>query len=269
MKRKILVASISILFFYTHGFSQKSILKFQIGYGLPLASSPVGQNTQVGSSTTTYTGVYGSYGSGLRIEAGYIHVLNDRFNLEMDVAYLIGKSFNLSYSGNGTTQNQNNSSRFYEISPLLRVNLGGNKIKPYAAVGPVFGLGSVIVNNTGTASGGTITSSEFQRQYSGSVAIGAKSVFGAELTQGRFIFYAQVALIAMSYSPDKSEYTKYTLNGTDQLSNLTTYQRQTVYKNSVTAANNGSPDPTKPSESLKFYFAYSNVSLNAGVMFKL
>lgn len=266
--KTILNTLVVTLLFSTKCFGQNSMVKFQIGYGLALTNSAVGQSIQVGSSSTTYTGVYGSFGSGLRVEVGYIHALNNHLNLEMDLTYLIGKPINLTYSSAGTVQSQNSSSLFYEISPLLRVNLGGNKVKPYAAIGPVFGLGTVTTNNTATNSG-TINSSELQRQYSGSVAIGAKSVAGVQLTQGNFIFYVQLAMIAMNYSPSKSEYTKYTLNGTDQLPSLTTYQKQTVYKTSVTTNNNNSsPDPTKPNEQLKFYFPYSNISLNAGVMFK-
>jgi hypothetical protein len=265
--KTVLLSIAVILFLSINGFGQNSFLKFQIGYGIPLNTFAVGQNTQISSASTTYTGVYGSYGSGLRLEAGFIHALNTRLNLEMDFTYLSGKSINFLYANNGTTQNQNNSSRFYEISPMLRVNLGGSKVKPYAAIGPVFGLGTVTANYVITTSG-TINSREFQRQYSGSLAIGAKSVVGALLTQGSFIFYAQMTLIAMNYSPSKSEYTKYIVNGTDQLSMLTIRQKQTVYENSVTTTNNSSPDPTKPSEALKFYFPFSSISLNVGVMFK-
>jgi len=267
MKTKFLFTSILALLFSNSCFGQKSMLKLQIGYGIPLTNSLAGQNIQVNTSTTTYTGVYGSYGSGLRLEGGYIHALSTHLSLEMDFTYLIGKSINSTYSANGTTQNQSSSSQFYEISPLLRVNLGGSKVKPYLATGPVLGLGSLTSNNVSSNSS-TINGSEIQRKYSGSAAFGAKSVVGAELTQGKFIFYAQLTMIAMSYAPSKSEYTKYTLNGTDQLSQLTISQKQTVYTNSVTTINNGSPDPNKPSEQLKFYLPFSNISMNVGVMFK-
>ena len=44
---------------------------------------------------------------------------------------------------------------------------------------------------------------QYEEKYSGSVAIGAKGVVGAELTQGKFIFYAQISMITMSYAPSK------------------------------------------------------------------
>ena len=267
METKILFSAILVSFLFTNSFAQKGIVKIQIGYGIPLTNSLAGQSTQASSTSTTYTGVYGTYGSGLRLEAGYIRPLSSHLSLEMDVTYLIGKSINLTYTTPNASQSQASSSLFYEISPLLRVNLGGNKIKPYAAIGPVFGIGTVTSNNLSN-NPGAINASEIQRKYSGSLAIGAKSVVGAELTQGRFIFYAQIAVIAMSYAPAKSEYTKYTLNGTDQLSMLTISQKQSVYKNSVTTTNNSSPDPNQPTEQLKFYLPFSNISMNVGVMFK-
>ncbi len=64
--------------------------------------------------------------------------------------------------------------------------------------------------------------------YNGSASLGAKSVVGAELT--RFIFYSQISLIAMSYAPSKSEYTKYTQNGVDQLGRMTIYQKNRFSK---------------------------------------
>ncbi|HZX74995.1 MAG TPA: hypothetical protein VFE57_11270 [Cyclobacteriaceae bacterium] len=263
---KILFLSFLALLFFTNCLGQKNIVKVQIGYGIPLTNTLVAQNTQSNSTSTTYSGVYDTYGSGFRLEVGYIRPLNTHLSLEMDGAYLMGKSIHSTYNATGTTQSQSNSSLFYEISPLLRVNLGGNKVKPYAAIGPIVGFGTITANNSSNSSNTTNTS-EVQRKYSGSAAIGAKSVVGAELTQGRFVFYTQITMIAMSYAPGKSEYTKYTLNGTDQLSMLTVSQKQTAYKSSLTVTS-AQPDPNQPSEQLKFYLPFSNISLNVGVMFK-
>lgn len=267
--KTILQTLAAILLSSINSFSQKGMVKFQVGYGLPLTSthSLAGSSTVVNGSTTTFTGAYGSYGSGLRLEAGYIHPFNERLHLEMDITYLFGKPIESTYKGSGSTQSQSSSSRFYEFSPLLRVNLGGNKIKPYAAIGPVFGLGTITDTYKASSTSGT-NSGEAQVEYTGSVAIGAKSAVGAEFTQGKFVFYAQLTLIGMSYSPDKSEVTKYIFNGTDQLPSFTTADKQTVYRNSYTVANGG-PDPNKPKEELKIFIPYSNVSLNVGVMFKL
>lgn len=261
MKAIIMTLTVTLLF-SINSLCQKNIIKFQVGYGFPLANSFVGESLQSNSSTTTYTGVYGSYGSGLRLEGGYIRNLNSRFSLEIDFSYLIGKSIDSNQSGTNFNQSISSSSRFYEISPLFRVNVGGERIKPYAAVGPVLGIGTV-------SSHYVFNGGEAERKYTGSVAIGAKAAVGAELTQGKFIFYAQMTIIAMSYSPDKSELTKYTFNGTDQLDMLTISQKQTVYKTSMTTINNsGFQDPNKPSEDLKNFLPLSSISLNAGVMYK-
>ncbi len=198
------------VFFFTRSFGQKSIFKLQIGYGIPLTNTLITQSAQGNTTSTTYTGVYGSYGSGLRLEGGYIRPLNTHLSLEIDIAYLIGKSINSSFSFQNNSEQQTNSSHLYEFSPLLGVNLGGSKVKPYAAIGPIVGIGNLIIDYT---SNGTV----IQRKYSGSASIGAKSVVGAAFTEGRFIFYSQISLIAMSYAPSQSEYTKYTQNGVDQL----------------------------------------------------
>lgn len=263
MTNKIVSAAVLVFLFFTHGFGQKSTVKLQIGYGLPLMNSLLANNAATNNSGSTYTGVYGSYGSGLRIEGGYIYKLNTHLSVELDGAYLIGKQINSTYSSPTGSQTQSSVSHFYEVSPLLRANLGGSKIRPYVAAGPVFGFGNIV---SSYLSGGT-NGSDVQRRYSGSFALGVKSAIGAEFTQGRFVFYGQVTMIAMNYAPSKSEYTKYSLGGVDQLVNMTTSQKQTIYKTAITSG--GTQDPTLPSEQLKFYTPLNSISLNAGVMFKL
>jgi len=263
MRNKIVFTAILALLFFTSGFGQKSIVKLQIGYGIPLTNSLLANSTVTNSAgSSTFTGVYGSYGSGVCIEGGYIYRLNTHVSLELDGAYLIGKQINATYTSPNGSQTQSSASHFYEVSPLLRLNLGGSKIKPYAAVGPVFGFGNIVSNYL---SGGT-NGSEVERQYRGSFAVGAKGAVGAEFTQGRFIFYAQTTMITMNYAPSKSAYTKYSLGGVDQLINMTISQKQTVYKRTVTTG--GTQDPNQPSEQLKFYSPLNSISLNVGVMFK-
>src|SRR5579872_5490433 len=141
VKNKIVIAAIlPLLLFFTNGFAQKGIIKLQIGYGMPLTNTLISQNIQGNSTGTTYSGVYGSYGSGLRLEGGYIRPLNTNLSLELDFAYLIGKSINSTYSIPNNAQQQSNSSHLYEFSPLFRVKLGGSKVRPYAAVGPIVGF---------------------------------------------------------------------------------------------------------------------------------
>jgi len=63
------------------------------------------------------------------------------------------------------------------------------------ALGPVFGFGNLVSTYFSGGSNG----SDVERQFT--VCGGrAKSVIGAEFTQGRFIFYAQVTMITSNYS---------------------------------------------------------------------
>ena len=262
MSHKIVLVAVLVLLTFTHGLGQKSMVKLQIGYGIPLANSLLANSAASNNSGATYTGVYGSYGSGLRIEGGYIYLLNTHLSLELDGTYLIGKKINATYTSPNGSQTQSSGSHFYELSPMLRMNLGGTKIKPYAGVGPVFAFGNIV----STFFSGGPNGSDVERTYTGSVAVGAKSAIGAEFTQGRFIFYAQATLIMMNYSPSKSTYTRYSLGGVDQLGNMTISQKQTIYKRTITTA--GTQDPNQPTEDLKFYSPLNSISMNMGVMFK-
>jgi hypothetical protein len=265
MKKRIVFSISLALTVLGNGFAQKSIVKLQVGYGFPLSSMLITENVQASASSTNYKGVYGSYGSGFQVEAGYIRPLNKNLSIEMDFSYLIGKTYNSSNNTGNNLQNQSTSSHFYGISPLLRVSFGGTKIRPYGAVGPVVGFGNLLVDYAFT-NGSSVSGNEIQHRYSGSQAIGAKTAIGAEFTEGRFVFYAQLTATAISYAPSKSEYTKYTLNGVDQLAMLTTSQKQIVYKSSITST--GAQDPNQPTEQIKFFIPFSSISLSAGVMFK-
>src|SRR5258706_6756921 len=172
MKNKIVLTAVLALVNFTNGFGQKNMVKLQIGYGVPLTNSLLANNAVSNNSGATYTGVYGSYGSGVRIEGGYIYLLNTHLSLELDGAYLIGRQVKATFTSPNGSQTQSSASHFFEVSPLLRVMLGGTKIKPYSALGPVFGFGNLVSTYFSGGSNG----SDVERQFTGSVAVGAKSV---------------------------------------------------------------------------------------------
>lgn len=269
MKKAIL--SGFILFASLTLFAQKSFLKFQVGYAFPIVNATLASNTSQTSTASTVSGVYGSYGSGLQFEVGYEYALSEKISLQMDALYLIGNDVKrntfFSVGGNTFSQNQSISSRFYEIAPLIKFNILSEKsIAPYAVIGPTIGFGNF--SNTVTTPGSTTSQNEeYLRNFSGPIALGAKSGVGVKFTKGAFGFYAQVTLINISFSPSSSEITRYSVGGVDNLKNLTVRQKQTNYKENVAFSPN--PDTTKPAEELKFYFPLSSISLNIGLLIKL
>jgi Outer membrane protein beta-barrel domain len=268
--KKVILSGI-ILFAPLNLFAQKSFLKFQVGYAFPIVNATLASNTSQTSTASTVSGVYGSYGSGLQFEVGYEYALSEKTFLQIDALYLVGNDVKrntiFSVSGNNFSQNQSISSRFYEIAPLIKFNILSEKsLTPYAIIGPTIGFGNF--SNTVTTPGSSPSQNEeYLRNFSGPIALGAKSGLGVKFTKGTFGFYAQVTLINLSFSPSSSEITRYSVGGVDNLKNLTVRQKQSNYKENVVFSPN--PDTTKPAEELKFYFPLSSVSFNIGLIVKL
>lgn len=242
--------------------AQKSSVKIQIGYGIPLAGTVVGSNTKQNGTGSTSSNITGSLGSGLSLETGYSYSFTPLISTQVDFNYLMSKEYSSKndYSNNYYSEGST-SAKFYQVAPLVRFDLGDGKIHPYAAIGPVFSFGTMKDHYFEEYDG----SIEEDTKYSGSVAVGGKTVLGLEFTQGKFGYFVQATMINMSYAPTKSEITKYVYNGQDQLSQMTKYGRYTEYKNSV---EQGSIDPGKPRQALKNYYPLSSFALSVGARFK-
>jgi hypothetical protein len=243
--------------------AQKSSVKLQVGYGVPLAGSSLSRNSSQSGSNYSSSIVSGSLGSGFTLEAGYTYSFAPLISAQVDFTYLAGKEYNSTQTASVFLQTDSYSGNFFQMAPLIRFDVGEGQIHPYAAVGPAFGFGSMKLKHYEDNDGGTLDEEE---KYSGSVAIGTKSVLGLELSKGNVGFYVQATMVNMSYAPSKSEITKYISNGTDMLAQMQTYQKVTEYKDSISS--NGQFDPTQPSQQLFNYFPLSSISLSIGARLK-
>ncbi|MBS1488284.1 MAG: hypothetical protein JST43_11915 [Bacteroidetes bacterium] len=252
-------------------FAQQSAIKFQVGYGLPLGGSTLGTSTSQGSGNNpsyTQTIQRGSFGSGTQIEIGYVHSVSGLLSVQMDASYLFGKEYNTSsdhYTYQGSDYGQSVSSRanVFLLSPQLRAKLGEGKLSPYLSAGPVVSFGKMY--ETGSFNNYDSNPYNYEKTYSGSAAIGAKTTVGVEMTQGKFGFYGQVTMINLSYAPTKGVYTKYVDQYGDRLANMTTAQKETSFVTSYDA--NAPQDPNQPSKALKQYNPLGSISLSFGVMY--
>jgi hypothetical protein len=252
------------VFTFINAQAQNNAIKFQVGYGIPLVNSALSVDMGLQANKVNSSVVKGSYGSGLQLEVGYVRSLSKMVSLQFDAAYLLGKEIDLNtkdpkalYGGSISSY-----SRFLQVSPQLRATFGANKIRPYASVGPVVGIGSIYKKSLLTPDGPSVDSEEV---FTGSIAIGAKTSLGMEMEQGKFIFYAQLSMVNMNYAPTKSEFTKYVKGGSDVLGKLTISEKQTDYKDSFTQ---GTQDPNQPTTDLTQYYPLNSLSLSMGVMYK-
>lgn len=237
--------------------AQKSSVKLQVGYGMPIASSNF-------SKVLNYSNVTGSLGSGLTIEVGYTYSIAPLISTQLDIGYLLGSETKGSYSNSNLNAMANNSFKgnFLQAAPMIRFDVGESKIHPYVAVGPMFAFGNM-TENYFESYDGTL---ETETKYTASASVGTKSVLGLELTKGNLGFFVQATMINMNYVPTKAEYTKYN-NGQDQLPNMTTYSKIVEFKDSIDPY--APIDPNQPRQELKTYYAFSSLALNLGVRLKI
>lgn len=260
---KTIAASFFALFICSACYSQKSAFNFQVGYGVSLANSTLGASTASSGNGVTYAAVKGSYGSGLRVEAGYVYNLSSLLSVQFDASYLWGKEFRSIFYYNASDYGNNSAySRFIQLSPQIRIAFGGTKLRPYGSVGPVIGFGTLHFKSYTF-----IGIDEEWREYvaKGSLAIGAKTTLGIAMGQGKISYFAQVSMINMSYAPTKEELVTDNYNGTDVLPSLSVFQKQRVFKDSFDTA---SQDPNQPSIGIKQFYPLNSLSLNIGVSYK-
>lgn len=242
--------------------AQKSSVKLQVGYGIPLAGSTLPFQSYNGNQNS-YSNVTGSLGSGFTVEAGYTYSIAPLISAQMDFTYLSGSETKVSYSEPIAQSNESFSGSFVQVAPLVRFDVGDGKIHPYIAIGPAFSFGSMTNKYYENNDGGTL---EQEKKYDGSTGIGTKSILGLELTKGNLGFFVQATMINMSYAPTKSEITKYVYNGQDELSSMTTYNKIIEFKDSIDP--NAPYDPNQPKQELKSYYPLSSLALSIGARLK-
>ncbi|MBS1617918.1 MAG: hypothetical protein JST76_05345 [Bacteroidetes bacterium] len=141
------------------------------------------------------------------------------------------------------------------------------KVTPVAEIGMMIGLSGIKETINGNYNSGASTMSSVIWEK-GDVSLGFYSSLGIQIKLSRHVSLSLAAVcIAASYSPTHWERTSYTINGTDQLSQLQVSDR---YGNYVKEINSGTTQsPTSPRVSLRYSAPFSNVGLNVGFAFLL
>lgn len=262
--KNVFTGSFLILLFSSNLWAQKNTLKIQVGYGIPISNSNVLQYHQsiLGLTNNSLVTVSGSFGKGLYLDGSYGYLISSKMSIQFDLSYLNGEEYN---SGSHTMFSQ-----FIEFSPLGKFYFGSNKIKAFAALGPVIGFGNIYENQEITVSGfSTLEVNKVSYNYKGSISVGAKGILGLEYPLNDKIgISTQLTVVTLSYAPSESEITRYSLNGIDKLSTLSTYFRQTEFKETLDILNVPSVSLDRPNQSKQIYFPMNSLIFSFGLFYK-
>ncbi len=277
---KLLVAGITLVASLTvsNAFAQGLYVKGNAGFGMGIGdyglladgNSTVTNGTSTSTTTGTDKAIKLSFGKGLNFGGGLGYMFTEHVGFEVGVNYLIGgetKSHDVTDFGSGSrTVDIALSAKMLRINPCFVISAGGDGASPYARVGVVLGSGKFIAKETSIGASGE---SYQETEFSGGLGLGFNAAIGLDYgVSDKLSLFGELNFIGMSYAPTKSEIVKYTADGVDELSLLTTNEKKVEYVNSYSYDTSQPESDDAPSKDLKHSFPFSSFGLNVGVKFK-
>ncbi len=233
----LIVVGICFIAFVESAVAQHAYFSFNAGYSLSSGTQMLGRNTTSDNSSTSYEGVYGSLGEGTKFGGSFGYMVSENFGIEFMAGYWMGKAFEItskSTSGQSTsTHVAKMSGGGIVLAPSFVVAAGTKGANPYARLGGVIGFLKTKVEESNTSSVPNSVKTEVTEEETGNMAIGFVGGLGVEFGAGNAVsFFLEATLMSVTYAPSQLELTKYTENGVDKLSLITTkkYDYKDSYK---------------------------------------
>ena len=263
-KTSILLSALLISTIFCKG--QGIYINSNTAYEFSLAPMAISANY----SSNKIESVKGSFGKGLDIGLGAGYNFNKNIAAEIDLNYLIGGKIDFSDASdiNTPTETETLKGRMFRIIPTIKVS-GGEKVRPYAKVGIVLGVGTKLIDESVRYNylfAGTVDKYEETTEFSGGMSLGFKGNAGIDFSfSEKFGIFAEVNFISQSWAPKKAEITSYEVNGADKLSTLDVRDKETEFVDSYDP--NLPIEPYQSDKSLQIYLPFSSWGFNAGVKF--
>jgi hypothetical protein len=223
--------------------------------------------------------IFGTLGKGASAEGAFgVNLFGKTFGIELGVGYLMGSS-NASYKapdegyyrayGNKTVE-----SKVLSFMPSFVVSSELQPFTVYARAGAVLAIPEFkqTTQDTYEYSGlpqSSSSSTERVYEYSGSMGLGINGTLGAIVEIIGINFFVEGSYTNLTWAPTKRVFTRYAINGVDQLTHFTTSEKEIEYVSSFPSDDPGIYDPNKPSKRLKIYFPFSSLGIKAGIVIGL
>jgi hypothetical protein len=274
MKRTLLLSA--LCFILSGAVKSQAFAGLNFGYGIPATGQIVGINSEDNNPGNTFSNenVRGSFGSGLNAGVYFGYWFSDVVGAQLGVNYLFGKKYTFtdnSVNSSNVTDNITDkvAARSLRLTPALRIGFGHGDVHPYMLGGFSIGLANKItddLNESTTTPGGTDIT-VMKTEYTGGISVGPFAAIGLNfhLTE-KLLFNVELTNYFANWAPTKGEITTATFNGTDQLGNMTTNQKQYEYVNKVDQTMNTST--SQPTQRLKNYYPMNSVGLTIGLHFE-
>lgn len=251
--------------------AQGAYVNVHAGYGLKMSSQNLYffdfTNYTSLNNSSTYEQVNVSLGKGLNVGGAYGYMFNPNLGAEVGVSYLLGGKSNAMDIYNGGRTEYTLSSKMLRINPSIVISAGSEKINPYAKIGMLIGAGSIMYEINDMDNGDV---SMMKWKLNGGLALGLTSGLGAMFNfNEKMSFFGELNMVNLSYAPKKGEIKEYTINGINEVYQLTTNEREIEFVDSYTYTF-GNPTPASlPEKELKQKMPFGSVGLNIGVRINL
>jgi outer membrane protein W len=251
-------------------YAQGPYVNLHTGYGLRMSSQNISflsfENITSGANSNTYEQIDVSLGKGLNLGGAIGYMFNKNIGAELGVSYLIGSKYEAKDEYVGGVRDLTLSAKMLRINPTLVIASGFEKFNPYAKFGIVIGSGSILYE---ISNNDQVDLYEAEIVFNGGTALGLTSGVGAMYTLNKmFSIYGELNMINLSYAPTKGEFTKATLNGADELLDMTTNEKEIEFVDKYTKSTSGTPIDSEPTKILRQRFPFGSLGLNIGVNFR-
>lgn len=271
MTKKIFLA-LTVISLSFNAFSQ-AYLKLGVGYNMAAPKTEMGADI----TTTKSEVVKSSYGKGISPALSFGYMFNEHLGAELGLSYLLGgkteyTEVDVTSSGGvdytTTTVNTTKAKGVY-VLPALVVRGGSaeSKLRPYARVGLALPVaGKVVTEQNGTTTPSN-AKTEITAETKGKLSLGYTGAFGVTYSLSENLgLFVELTGTSLNIWAKSTELTKYSVNGTDQLANLQTIQKETEYASSVSDTDNR--DVSKARKALDTSAPFSSLGLTVGVSYK-
>jgi len=241
-----------------------------IGYGFGLGKGLIGANSvqtytqTTGAGVQTYTdeGVYGSWGQGLDANLRFSRMLCEHFGAGLEFSYLSGRKFKIEESltqsamGNLYTERLEYTGNLRSVRLSPQIYYRGEDcagFTPYSRVGLQLNLSNSMKQTyrETTIDNAITTVYEEEAKVKGKFNMGFNAAIGAMYNLSDNLgIYGEGFFNNSAFVPKTWELTSYTVDGQDELNNLTTSQKRIEYEKEISGSSALPPDPNSPTKAL-------------------
>ncbi len=248
-------------------FVQHFFVRVNLGYGFA-ANGDVNYSV----SDNSYKAINVSYGNGINEGFGLAFMFNECIGFDLGLNYVASSTIkavaggtltqNIYQTGNQTSEYGN----MIQVNPSFVIATHIHKLLPYARLGMLIGSGNVYYayeDNHALLNGGYFDRQSILKFYGGT-SLGYSAVLGsAYWINYTYDLFAEACFNSIYDIPEKAQMIKDNYNGTSNLGNETTNEKNTIFKSSYNT--NSASDQNSPTVSSPIKFSFDAVVFRIGV----